>query len=222
VQQKVGDYYDSFLASEPGKYSSLAEFNARYNPILLFLAEHSGTNNLTMLDVGCGTGSAAGKLKLFGRVCGVDVSPKSIELAKKVLDEAKVGSAENIDYPDSTFDVVVCTEVLEHVLDPYIAMMEFHRVLKPAGHLLITTPNPWNWLVVATKLYAMAIRRNAGTGQIVEHYLSPPSLKHLIRGSGFSIIDFRTVFFRPSCVKWLSPVAGLYQICIAKKKEESN
>ena len=102
---KVREYYDSFLASEPGKYSSIAEFTARYTPILRFLAMKGG--GLKILDVGCGTGAAAEKLKAFGFVCGVDVSPESIKRAKERLDEALVGTAENIDCPDGSFDAVV-------------------------------------------------------------------------------------------------------------------
>lgn len=39
-----------------------------------------------------------------------------------------------------TFDTVVCTEVLEHTLDPFAAVREIHRMLKSGGHLLVTTP----------------------------------------------------------------------------------
>lgn len=41
---------------------------------------------------------------------------------------------------DAVFDVVVCTEVLEHTLDPFSAVQEMHRLLKPGGLLLLTTP----------------------------------------------------------------------------------
>ena len=46
--------------------------------------------------------------------------------------------------PES-FDLVCCTEVLEHVLDPFGAVAEMHRILKPGGHLLLTTP--FNFLI---------------------------------------------------------------------------
>lgn len=215
IQKNVEDYYDSFLASEPGKYSSLAEFNARYEPILSFLSRTK--RGIKILDIGCGTGKAAERLKIFGTVCGVDISPNSITQAAKVLDEAKIGTAEGTTYSDKSFDVVVCTETLEHVPDIHKAIREFHRVLAPRGYMLVSTPNPWNWLIVLMNAYGKVARGKSGTGQIIEHYISPITLRRVICVNGFKVIDYSTVFFRPHCVKWLSPIAGLYQICIAQK-----
>lgn len=42
--------------------------------------------------------------------------------------------------PDNTFDVIVCTQVLEHIADPFKAAVELHRILKPHGRLLLTVP----------------------------------------------------------------------------------
>lgn len=46
----------------------------------------------------------------------------------------------NIPVPDATFDAVLCSEVLEHVPDPVMALKELDRLLKPGGHLIITAP----------------------------------------------------------------------------------
>ena len=54
-----------------------------------------------------------------------------------------VGSATDIPLADSCFDTVVCTEVLEHVPNPLKALQEMHRVLKPGGHLILSTPMYW-------------------------------------------------------------------------------
>lgn len=209
---KVREYYDSFLASEPGKYSSLAEFSARYGPIESFFKDKK---DLKILDVGCGTGMAAERLRKFGKVHGIDISPKSIEMAKERLDSAVVGIAEDIKYPDGTFDAVVCTETVEHVLDQSLAISEFRRVLKEDGHLLISTPNPWYWLIVLSGIYSK-IRGRTNTGQIIENYLSPLRLRKLVARNGFSIEHHRTVYFKPEFVRWVYPM-GLYQICIARR-----
>lgn len=42
--------------------------------------------------------------------------------------------------PDARYGTVICTEVLEHVLDPFAAAGELYRILKPGGHLLLSTP----------------------------------------------------------------------------------
>lgn len=51
-----------------------------------------------------------------------------------------VSSIEQIPVPDSTFDVVLCTEVLEHVPEPIEAVKELVRVLKPGGKMFLTAP----------------------------------------------------------------------------------
>ena len=213
--QKVKEYYDLFLASEPGKYSSLDEFKARYEPVMAFLSKLPV--GMMILDVGCGTGMAAERLKKFGKVYGVDISPESIKQAKNRLDDARVCLAEEIAFPSGTFDVVVCTETLEHLLNPAKGIAEFNRLLCD-GYLIISTPNPWYWRKLLSKIYCYLIGRKPGTGQIVEHYLSPVKLRKLVQDGGFKIIEHRTVYCRPSFISVISNMAGLYQICIAKKE----
>ena len=53
------------------------------------------------------------------------------------------GTAERTGRPDRSCDLVLCTQVLEHVRTPWVAMQEFSRILKPGGQLLITIPHVW-------------------------------------------------------------------------------
>ncbi len=57
-----------------------------------------------------------------------------------------VGDAERLGYKDDSFDIVVCTEVLEHLPNPNETLKEIHRVLKLGGVAIITTPNRENIL----------------------------------------------------------------------------
>lgn len=54
-----------------------------------------------------------------------------------------VASALDLPFDDKSFDTVVCTEVLEHIPDPLRVLCEMHRVLKPSGYLILTTPMYW-------------------------------------------------------------------------------
>lgn len=54
-----------------------------------------------------------------------------------------VASALNLPFDDKSFDSVVSTEVLEHVPDPLCALRQMHRVLKPGGYLILSTPMYW-------------------------------------------------------------------------------
>ena len=109
---------------------------------------------MKVLDVGCGQGvniklinklyDAAGGMEFHG----VDISAERIkeataEMQREGLENCrfKVGAAENTGYGDADFNIVICTEVLEHLPDPQAALKEFHRVLKPGGCAIVTTPN---------------------------------------------------------------------------------
>lgn len=100
-----------------------------------------------VLDVGCGTGYGSRFLHDLGNeVSSIDVSEDAIGHARKNYagPEYIKSSAENIPFPDEIFDAITAFEVIEHVPDPYKALLEMHRVLKSGGSLFISTPNPRN------------------------------------------------------------------------------
>ena len=96
-----------------------------------------------ILDVGTGTGA---NLRLFRELgffhsAGVDSSVAAIDFCKsKGLGNPDLGDACSLPYRDGSFELVVATDVIEHVDQDDKALKEIHRVLKPAGHALITVP----------------------------------------------------------------------------------
>ena len=94
------------------------------------------------LDIGCGPGANIEVLNTFaGKVTGVDISPKAIEYSRRIHphNEFLLANAENLPFADSSFDLILCSEVLEHVEDTK-AIAEVLRILKPQGVLIITVP----------------------------------------------------------------------------------
>jgi SAM-dependent methyltransferase len=63
------------------------------------------------------------------------------ELVKYVQPIDHVCDITRIPLPDASFDAILCTEVLEHVVEPVAVVKEFSRLLKPGGHLWVTTPH---------------------------------------------------------------------------------
>lgn len=95
-----------------------------------------------LLDVGCADGTTAVYIaKQYPKieVYGMDYFDKVIKYAKKIHPEVEFlhGDAHKIPFKPKTFDVVVATEVLEHLENPKQALSEIHRVLKPGGILII-------------------------------------------------------------------------------------
>lgn len=56
-----------------------------------------------------------------------------------------IGDIHAMPFEDGSWSAIICTEVLEHVENPFQAVHEIHRVLKPGGLLLITSPFFWSW-----------------------------------------------------------------------------
>lgn len=108
---------------------------------------------LNVLDVGCGSGVHGAELKrIYGhRVVGVDLSDTSIVKAKTRLAEAYVADVTRPElYPffdNQKFDVIVFSDILEHLYDPADVLTRHFQLLAPGGHVLISLPNVAIWNV---------------------------------------------------------------------------
>jgi 2-polyprenyl-3-methyl-5-hydroxy-6-metoxy-1,4-benzoquinol methylase len=101
-----------------------------------------------LLDVGCGSGENSRALAEKGfKVHGVDISPAAIERYCRQGFDGRVCDIEGgLGYPQASFDIVFCSEVIEHMVSPELLVGEMARVLKPGGHLVLSTPNSGFWL----------------------------------------------------------------------------
>jgi SAM-dependent methyltransferase len=96
-----------------------------------------------ILDVGTSTGTNLRMLTEQGyhNVCGLDFSEESIRwCARKGLPPVHKGDVRRLPFGDNSFDLVLATDIIEHVDDDTLAVRELRRVLKPSGHALITVP----------------------------------------------------------------------------------
>ncbi|HUD04433.1 MAG TPA: class I SAM-dependent methyltransferase [Patescibacteria group bacterium] len=98
----------------------------------------------SILDVGCGEGFTLNSLKENGigkRLEGIEYLQAAIDLGKKTYPDIKIikGTIYELPYKDNSFDLVLCTEVLEHLESPEKALKELVRVSKK--YLVISVPN---------------------------------------------------------------------------------
>ena len=109
--------------------------------------------SLRVLDAGCGSGVQGAELRRRHghRVVGVDLSESSIEKAKTRLAEAYVADVTRPDlYPfrgSQLFDVVLFSDMLEHLTDPLDVLTRHYQLLAPGGQILISLPNVAIWNV---------------------------------------------------------------------------
>ncbi len=109
-----------------------------------FLKELKKLDIKSVLDVGCGEGFILNKLKkedIGTSWEGIDYSKDAIEIGKKLHPylDLKQGSIYDSKYKDNSFDLVICTEVLEHLEDPQKALKEVLRISKK--FVLLSVPN---------------------------------------------------------------------------------
>jgi ubiquinone/menaquinone biosynthesis C-methylase UbiE len=106
--------------------------------------------NARVLDVGCGPGSITldvAREAAPGHVFGIDPVYVSIEQANELKAEQKVanvtfqvGQAQELDFPDDTFDVTYCVRTFRWIADPVRSVAELKRVTRPGGWVVCTLP----------------------------------------------------------------------------------
>jgi SAM-dependent methyltransferase len=137
---EISDYYDRYWNEFVTPHELDDQLRSLYEA-------HVGPDD-RCLDVGCGDGRKSGLwlVEHAGSYVGVDVSEVAVDAARRLgLDGRRIDDAAELPFADGSFDVVVCTEVLEHLFAPQIAVAELRRVLRPGGTLIVTVPNVAYW-----------------------------------------------------------------------------
>lgn len=162
--------------------------------------------DIKILDVGCGTGSAFNFLSPFGEITGIDISDEALKFAKKKKINIKKGNITDLPFPNSSFDLVVCFDVLYHayVKDCKKAIMEMNRVLKKDGILLLREP-AFEWLKSSHDVVDFTARRF--TKKTLGKLLKPESFK-ILKLTYVNFFLFPLVFMK-----------RLPEIIFLKKKE---
>jgi SAM-dependent methyltransferase len=167
--------------------------------------DRAGISPRTVLDFGCGTGSATPFFlevwPALQRIVGLDVSAASLEVARREHGGQRVEFAAIQEYgPDASMDLVFCNGVFHHVPpEQRPAAVRFIRdCLRPAGLLALWENNPWN---PGTRLVMSRIPFDRDA-----ILLWPRSARRMLREGGFQVLrtDFRFIF--PRALKWLRPL----------------
>jgi ubiquinone/menaquinone biosynthesis C-methylase UbiE len=163
-------------------------FTPSHRALIKRIRGRFGDGPIKILDVGCGTGVLAARIRESlpqATVWGVD-------LVRGMLDKGKdrwqhhrehvapvQGDSERLPFASGSFDVITCANSFHHYPHQDRAVIEMHRVLRPGGHLLMIDgfrDRPWGWLI-----YDVCV---AGVEGAV-HHASARRFRELFAAAGF-------------------------------------
>ena len=135
-------------------------------------------SNGKVLDIGSGISPVSPEPKetLF-----IDISLEAVNLLNSIGYMAKVGSITKINEKSKTFNIILCSEVLEHVKDYHSALNEMYRVLEDKGYLILTVPVHMDYWDI--------------DDEFVEHYrrFEPVEFKKELINSGLKVIEEKPI-----------------------------
>lgn len=158
--------------------------------------------DLRVLEIGCGTGGTGALAKSTGRAAyyvGIELDPSAAQQARTVLDEVVVANVETLDIPfaPASFDGLVMSEVLEHLIDPWSTVKKLAPLLKPGGFFYASSPN-----VASLSILRMLLKNRwdyVDSGRMDWTHLrwfTPKTYSEMVEAAGFKVV-------------WLKPVAKL-------------
>lgn len=155
-----------------------------------------------VVDVGCGAGGLGRALKRNRpgvEVRGIEIVPEQAERAKRVLDDVRIGSAEDVmpeDWPRP--DCVIFADVLEHLVDPWSVLRNWRSRLAPGGSIVVSLPNVGYREVVSGVLRGRWDYRDAGVLDRTHlRFFTRSTAIELLEGSGFRVARIDRVLDSP-------------------------
>jgi ubiquinone/menaquinone biosynthesis C-methylase UbiE len=156
-----------------------------------------------ILDVACGTGVAARQVALqigsSGKIIGLDCNANMLAVARNraardgSMIEWQEGRAEELPFPDHSFDLVLCQFALMFFTDPPTALAEMHRVLKKGGRLMLSVWQSLDLHPFYKKLHDVIYRRFGMSGvQQIFALGNEPGLRKLFKDAGFEHVEMES------------------------------
>ena len=198
-------FYERF-AADFDSVVNMYDTKKRLSVVFDELLANENLKGKKLLDAGCGTGwFSAESVRRGARVTSMDLGKQLLnEVAKKTDSKRIVGSILDMPFQNNTFDYVISSEVIEHVTNPALALQEMHRVIKPKGILVLTTPNKfWYFSLIIARFFKLR------PYQGLENWHSYGELKTLLQKTGFQIKTMYGIHAFPFVIPLFNPVLDM-------------
>jgi len=190
------DFHSETAVEFDERYAKSPQFQQRYE-VWTMLFEQYIKPEMKVLDAGCGSGIFS--IYLAQKKCiitGVDGSEKMIELCKKYSQAKKLEISflqailpfENIDN-FAKQDAILCSSVLEYIVDYEIVIQQFKEILNPKGILIISMPNKDSWYRKIEK-YIFKLTGKPTYYQYIQHILTENDFSKRLKHYGFELQEF--------------------------------
>ncbi|MGI6321403.1 MAG: bifunctional demethylmenaquinone methyltransferase/2-methoxy-6-polyprenyl-1,4-benzoquinol methylase UbiE [Bacteroidales bacterium] len=183
--------------------------------------------NSQILDVATGTGCLVSMMakKNPQKIVGVDIAEKMLEVAKKKTKNQYENivnfmhaDAENLPFPDESFDILTIAFGIRNISNPNIALDEFYRVLKPNGKLvMLELTMPQRWFMGLYRIYIFKVFPLMGkliSGNKKPYVYLPHSIKQFKQGEELLSSTSKHGFEKNSIESLMFGIANIY--CVNK------
>lgn len=150
---------------------------------------------IRFLDVGCGSGASVKAATDAGwSATGVDLDPQLIASGKQQFDvDLRCTPLLEAGFPAASFDFVRLRDVIEHLPNPYAALLEIKRILTPGGVVLLATPNQEG---LPTRLRIWLGGRHTKVATVPPphhlHGFAPETLSRILNRSRLEVLEVKT------------------------------
>lgn len=172
----------------------------------------SNNSKSNILDVGCGRGWLSNILSGHGNVIGIEPVKAVVEYGRRLFPglDLRIGTTQNLidEGHESYFDIIVCSEVIEHIADDKKAafLNDLKRLLKENGFLILTTPR---------KDAEAEWKKYGDPEQPIENWIFEKVLAKLLSAAGFQTHLLKRLSMPP--LK-RAPEIEIYQLWLAQKR----
>lgn len=198
--------FSGFYAVKPASYFS----NARAD----FVDRLPRDPSAQILEVGCGNG-ATGVLALSegccGRYVGVELFEGAAAEAREVLSEVVTGNVETLEFSwqPASFDAMIFSEVLEHLVEPGKTLRRLARFVRPGGMLLASSPNVAHWRVIRELAMGRFNLEDQGVFDRTHlRWFTPETFAGLAESAGFQVEELGPVTPFSSRTELISRLTG--------------
>lgn len=185
-----------------GKFRPLHDMNPHR---LHLIAQHCQIHSNRFLDIGCGGGLVAEKLRYQGaNVVGIDLSTTAIEVAKKhaadnnLTIDYRLCGIEQIVEAKEQFDHICCMELLEHVPNPASMVAHCYDLLKPGGKVFFSTinrnPKAFAFAIIGAEYILQLLPKGTHSYQ---KFIKPSELHNFCEKVHLDVIDIVGLTYNP-------------------------